>query len=85
MDTRKKGTMSCIGSIICVLRASAQSMLNTTLVIAQTDGLDGVSFNRVLPCGGMERVTAGTILDTPVSSVVFVRINGTAARLRVCA
>jgi len=85
MDTRKKGTMSCIGSIICVLRASAQSMLNTAFVIAQTDGLDGVSFNRVLPCGGMERVTAGTILDTPVSSVVFVRINGTAARLRVCA
>lgn len=84
METRCHGIMPCIGSTICVLRASACSVTNTVFVVAQTDGLDGVSFNRVLPSGSMERVTAGTVVDTPLLTVVLLRINGTAARLCAC-
>lgn len=84
LESRRRGIMPCIGNAICVLRASACSVTNTVFVIAQTDGLEGVSFNRVLPSGSMERVTAGTIVDTPLLSVILLRINGTAARLRAC-
>jgi hypothetical protein len=83
MSTRKCGVLRCIGAAVCVLRASANPRMNSVFAVVQTDNIEGVSFNRVLPSGSTERVTAGCVVDSPKSSVVLVRVNGNSARLRL--
>ena len=75
-----KGPLQCIGSTICVLRASPHSSPCTVFIVAQTDGQDGVSFNRVLPDGGYEAARPGELIDTPVSAVFLLKVhsNGSA-------
>lgn len=78
----RKSVMQSIGGTICVLRAIPHSTPCTIFVIAQTDGHDTVSFNRVVPDGGFESALPGQILDFPISAVLLLKLHkGGSARI----
>jgi hypothetical protein len=69
---REKGAVASVGAAVCVLRAS-NAVTATTYLLVQVEGEDTLTCNRILPNGGCERVTAGTVLDTPVSVVMLLK------------
>jgi hypothetical protein len=74
-----KNAREAVGMAICVLRASGRTSPAAAFVLAQ--GVNGVSFDRVLPSGQYEKTTPGAIVDTEQCSVVLLKISGHGTRV----
>jgi len=80
----KKSVLLCIGLTICVIRASHHSTPCTVFIVAQTDGQDAISFNRIMPDGGFENARPGEIIDVPVSAVLLLKLHKNGAARITC-
>ena len=73
-----RGVLKAISAATCVLRAFPGAKITPAFVVRHDlvgANEDQIKFGRVLPCGGLEECSPGTIIDTPHAVVLLVRIG----------
>jgi hypothetical protein len=81
----KQGELTVISSVITILRSSPDAVKGSVFIIGQTSNKGELSFSRVDYGGEFSVTTAGTIMDTPVKVVLFLRTTTSGTKITATA